>query len=300
MKLRCLVTGGNGLLGSFLLQELQEYEIFLLKRQNAQQEFYPHPNSHALHVDLNDSNFEEALPKKIDAIIHLAQSNHFKEFPEKALDIVSVNSMSTLRLLEYGRKAHARAFIYASSGAVYGAVDGQCQEDSLLSIQSKQGLYYASKLSSEMYVESYSDYMTPIILRFFFIYGPGQRKSMLVPRLVQSVLEDKPIMLQGKDGIRINPVYVSDAAKAVRMSLQSMQSMTVNIAGPEILSLKQMGEMIGESLGKTARFDVNDMAIPRNLVGSIQKMKALLMTPQIKFKEGIQEYLKTMQPMIAF
>lgn len=293
MKPKCVLTGASGLLGSCLLHELKDYEVYALRNS--------FPSSHQgdgiTHVlaDLNSSNFESLLPKNVDTIIHLAQSNHFKDFPEKAKDIVNVNTLSTLRLLDYARHAGVKNFIYASTGTVYGTPSKLCLEEHPLTIEPKKGMYYASKLAAEMFVENYAPFMKTIVLRFFFIYGPGQRKHMLIPRLVQSVIDDKPISLQGPEGMKINPIYVADAAKAVKQALTMKESATINIAGSEILTLKQIGETIGQCLGKKPLFDFNSAAVPVDLVADVTKMNRLLMTPKTLFSEGIRAYYNSLE-----
>lgn len=285
----CIVTGASGLLGTFVLPELKNYEVFTLGATKPE-----HFKSHHIDCDLNESGFERRLPDSIDAIIHLAQSNHFRN-PEKVNDVFNVNTLSTIRLLDYARRAKAKAFIYASSGAVYGTPEGICKEDVLLNIEAKKGVYYASKLASEMFVENYSNYMKTAILRFFFIYGPGQRKSMLIPRLVNSVIEGTPISLQGNEGMRINPIYAADAAKAVVNALSLQNSATVNVAGSEVLSLRQIGETIGDFVAKKPCFDVNQKTQPIDLIGDVAKMNALLISPKIPFATGIQEYISSIK-----
>lgn len=287
LKPKCVITGASGLLGSFLIPQLNEYEVFALGTSK------PSTNpSHCHHIpiDLNAADFERHLPDSIDTVIHLAQSNHFKDFPEKAKDIININTLSTIRLLDYARQAKAKSFIYASSGAVYGTPAAVCKEDTPLILDPKKGLYYASKLSSEMFVESYSSFMKTVLLRFFFIYGPGQRKNMLIPRLVQSVEEGKPISLQGPQGMRINPIYAADAADAVKNALSIPQSATINVAGSEVLSLKQIGEAIGVCIDKEPCFEINHSTPPIDLIGDVAKMNQLLAIPKVKFAEGIQKY----------
>jgi nucleoside-diphosphate-sugar epimerase len=58
---------------------------------------------------------------------------------------------------------------------------------------------------SEIIAENYAPYMNIVILRFFFVYGPRQNTTMLIPRLIRSIKEGNPIILQGSNGIRINP-----------------------------------------------------------------------------------------------
>lgn len=286
-----MITGASGLLGSFVLPLLQDHEVFSLGVNKP--ECPSSAKFHHLPFDLSSDDFDIHLPNSIEAVIHLAQSNHFKDFPEKAKDIVAVNALSTIKLLDYARRAKAKTFIYASSGAVYGTPADLCHENTALTVDSKKGLYYASKLASEMFVESYSNYMKTVILRFFFIYGPGQRKQMLIPRLVNSVLENKPISLQGNYGMKINPIYVVDAANAVSASLSIQQSTIINVAGSEVLSLRQIGETIAAHAGKSPCFDINHSETPIDLIGDVTKMQTLLTKPKISFSEGIKNYLNS-------
>lgn len=297
MKPTCLVTGAAGLLGSHLLPHLQQdYELHAVtKRETGVDSPFP-KQCHVIHADLTDETFCRAFPEKIDVIVHLAQSNSFRTFPEKALDIASVNTLSTLRLLDYARRAGAKHFVYASTGGVYQAGNGICTEDRALTVQSQAGMYYASKFSGELFVDAYAQMMTTAVLRFFFIYGPGQHRHMLIPRLVQSVLDGNPIVLQGENGIKINPIYVADAAHAVKSALKLPYSTIVNVAGTEVLSLREMGVIIGEAVGKAPVFDSDFSKKPLDLVGDLRKMKQTLREPEICFRKGLELYLQETFP----
>src|SRR4030042_288576 len=115
------------------------------------------------------------LPKSIDAVIHLAQSEHFREFPMHAESIFKVNTASTLRLLEYARQAQVKIFVLASSGGIYGHGDEGFREDQPIEAKDDLGFYLGTKLCAEIIAENYSSFMNIVILRFFFIYGPRQR-----------------------------------------------------------------------------------------------------------------------------
>jgi nucleoside-diphosphate-sugar epimerase len=117
---------------------------------------------------------------------------------------------------------------------------------------------------------------------------------MLIPRLVQAVSDGKPISLQGPEGIRLNPIHVSDAADAVQRALDLQGSHTINIGGPEVLSLRQIGDLIGEAVGKVPRFEVQSVDQSRHLVGAIDKMTRLLGQPQIDFATGIRLYVDSL------
>jgi nucleoside-diphosphate-sugar epimerase len=109
------------------------------------------------------------------------------------------------------------------------------------------------------------------------------------------VEEDQPIILHGKDGLKMNPTYVTDAASAVCRSLELAEGQKINIAGPEVLSLRKMGHHIGEALRKEPVFEVQEAIEPRHLLADIKKMSQLLGLPQVGFKEGIKKYIEGMQ-----
>jgi len=287
---KCLITGATGLIGAQLRQALpQDWQVFAVarspliatQRQPATQ----------IALDLSTDWNPAALPPQIDAIIHLAQSENFREFPDRALDIFQVNTLSTLRLLDYARQAGAQTFILASSGGVYGHHEQVLSEDEALTAKVDLGFYAGTKLCAEILAENYTAYMNMIMARFFFVYGAEQRKSMLIPRLVQSVLEGRTMTLQGQDGIRINPTHVADAADALVRMLALQGSHKINVGGPEVLSMRQIGETIGQVIGRTPQFVVQPDVQPRHLVGDIQKMTRLLGAPQVKFAAGIQQLL---------
>lgn len=248
-------------------------------------------NTHYIQCNLADEWNMKGLPESVDAVIHLAQSQHFREFPAYADRIFNVNTISTLRLLEYARRAKARSFVLASSGGIYGHGDEGFREDQAITAKGDLGFYLGTKLCAEVLAENYFPFMNIIILRFFFVYGPGQRTMMLIPRLVQAIKEGRPIILQGKEGLKINPTYVTDAATAVFHSLDLQESQKINIAGPEVLNLKQISQEIGNALRQDPVFEVHEHIQPQHLVGNIKKMVHFLGQPLVKFKEGIERYI---------
>ncbi|MFM2062304.1 MAG: hypothetical protein RLZZ507_1974 [Cyanobacteriota bacterium] len=288
---KCLITGVSGLIGSHLVSELsQNWHITGLSRSKRICDLQSTEFEH-LALDLSKKLDTSLLPEKIDAVIHLAQSENFREFPKLADDIFQVNTVSTLVLLDYARRAGARTFILASSGGIYGYGEQDFSEDVEISANGDLGFYLGTKLCSEVLANSYIPFFNIIVLRFFFVYGHSQRRSMLIPRLVESVLERKPITLQGENGIRINPTYVSDAVAAISRSLELDGSHKINVAGANVLSLREIGEIIGKVVERKPKFDLQLDANPRHLVGDISRMSKILGSPKVNFADGIKIYI---------
>lgn len=112
---------------------------------------------------------------------------------------------------------------------------------------------------------------------------------MLIPRLISMVKEKKPVSLKGENGIVINPVYVGDAVAALERLMELGLSETFNIGGCEILSLRQIGELIGKSVGGKPVFECHEETKPGYLAGDISKMSALLGKPKISFADGLKK-----------
>jgi len=283
-----LLTGATGLIGSHLAASLApEHEIVALGRRK--------PAVGALtwiQHDLASPDLPRALPENVRTIIYLAQSHHFRQFPEKARDIFEVNLAAVQRLLDWGRKVGIQRFIYASSGGIYGHSENAFQEGDPPSIQGKLRYYYASKYCAELLANSYSDALTIIILRPFFVYGPGQQ-GMLIPKLLEKVSKGETIVIEGNPGVRINPIFVEDAVEAVRAALDLPTSDVFNIAGDEVVTMTDLVKLMGNVLGKGLVIDYKDIRVEGNLVGDNGRMKRILgVFPRTPLGDGLRKTLK--------
>jgi UDP-glucose 4-epimerase len=282
-----LITGYNGLLGKKLVEKLMDdFSIIGVGRSKSS-------SISIIQADLSIPNWtSEDFPESCDTIIHLAQSDKFRDFPDKVEDVLHVNTLSTIKLLDYARKSNCKKFIYASSGGVYGQDNEQFDESSLIELQNLDlGFYLSSKICSEILINNYKNIMDIVTLRFFFIYGEHQKDHMLIPRLVNRVLNDQEITIDGPNGLKVNPIHVDDAAEAVKAAINLTGSHVINVAGKETLSLKAIVDIIGENTNKSPNIKALLEKKPNNIIADITKMKELLHHPKITFTQGIQEVI---------
>jgi UDP-glucose 4-epimerase len=274
-----LITGANGLLGKRLCNKLvgRGFSVHAVTREAPCEQldgvkYYP--------IDLSRPWRDSVLPDRVDVVIHLAQSTKFREFPHQAMDIFNVNIESTAKLLNYAKQSSVRQFIYASSGGVYGNGSYAFDENSPISPTGHLGYYLGSKMCGEILVQSYAEILKQVVvIRPFFIYGPGQNRSMLIPRLMDNIVARKTINLQGSNGIRINPVHVDDAAEAVIATLTTKNSATFNIAGPDILSIREICSGMGKILCCEPIYAFEENRA-NDLVADITAMRSLLCAPK--------------------
>lgn len=282
-----IITGAGGLLGRNVVNILAHagHQVFAMVRS---EERKPLAGVTYLVEDLARQGWESRLPKESDVVLHLAQSSKFREFPESAGDVFGVNVQATFRLLEYARSSGARQFIFASSGGVYEASDSPKSENQPIAGPRELGFYLGSKAAGEILCQGYAGVFKTVILRPFFMYGPGQKRSMLIPRIFDAVTSGSPVLLQGRSGMTFNPIHVSDAAKACVAAIQLDESLVVNLAGPETLTLRELASLFGTHLGKHAIFEQMSGA-PTDLVGDIGLMRQKLWTPEVKIGLSIEE-----------
>lgn len=288
VKKTVVVTGANGLLGRHLVALLANNWNVQALVHKIPLELIPGVEYRAIDFSLNwDVGL---LPEKADAIVHLAQSAHFRDVPAQALEVFQVNIASTARLLDYAWRTGAERFVYASSGGIYGPGSQAFRENSPISQPDTLGYYLGSKVSGEALVSSYAKFMRTMILRFFFIYGPRQNRTMLIPRLIDNIRDGRPVSIQGDNGLRLNPIHVIDAALAVAAALESENSAIYNIAGPEMLSLRELCYQIEPLVDRKAVFEMVP-GEPFDVIGDIELMCTHLHVPAIRPDAGLKDVI---------
>lgn len=275
-----LVTGGTGFLGHAVLSRLAErYSVVATRRAGS--DLPAVSGVDWLTQDLA-APLSGELPERVDAVIHLAQSLGYRALPDRAVDVFDVNAAATVRLLDYCRRAGGRTFTYASSGAVYGGGMRPLREADTCR---PANLYGVSKLAGELAVEQFRDHLAAHALRFFFIYGPGQRDAF-IPGLLGRIAEGRAVSLAGADGFQANPVFVDDAADAVVSTLELADGCTLNVAGPDTVSVRQIAELGSSFLGRPCSFVTEQPN--SDLVANINAQRRVLGAPAVGFPEGLR------------
>jgi UDP-glucose 4-epimerase len=288
--MKILITGASGHLGARAIDALSlENQVHALTRTipNLSKQ-----NVVYYSIDLSSDWAIDLLPDDIDAIIHLAQSRNYREFPARAYEIYKVNLDSTAKLLDYAIRIGAKKFILASTGGLY------CSSKSIIDqtspINPSSGLleyYFRTKQAAELMTEPYKDLIDISILRPFFIYGPGQPSEKLIARLITSISDDQPIRLAGENGTIINPVFVDDVVNLLLALLKTSGSHRLTVAGPDVLSIRAIAEIIGSTVGRSPVFEQSDAA-SECFVADHKSMQVLIGSPLTGFNDGLSRILK--------
>jgi UDP-glucose 4-epimerase len=292
--MRILLTGATGFIGSHLRRALAAagHEAVCVTRAVPPVDA---PTAGCQWIQMDLAQAPSPPPATgIDAVIYLAQSRAYREFPAKAREMFAVNASSLLAVLDWARTVGVRAFVYASSANVYPPSAAPLPESTPLQPQS---FYGRSKQIGEMLVSSYADYFQCTTFRFFTVYGPGQT-GMLIPSLVERVRGGLPIQVQGVAGLPLSPVSVGDATRFLIAALTTRRPApdgdVFNLGGPEALNIRRIGEQIGEALGRKPIFETLEGPEPLGwLPDATRLLAAFGSTPAVTFRDGIRQMVGT-------
>ncbi|MDD5218298.1 MAG: NAD(P)-dependent oxidoreductase [Candidatus Omnitrophica bacterium] len=286
-KRKILLTGGTGLLGGeFIRRYASELDIYALCRPGTPLAFPP--SVKVIPCDLSSDFDTKGWPQGLDAVMHMAQSRRYKDFPDGTSDVFRVNVISTMKLLEYARKNAIRKFVFASSGSIFGGSKDPIREDTT----PHPGTFYAlSKWQSEGLIRQYQPVLDAAILRFFFIYGPGQ-EMRFIPTLTQRIRQGKTVTLAGERGFKFSLMFVSDAADSVFKVLGTDGVGILNLAGEEVNDLYTVANKIGSLLKLPVSFEVRPDTQEHYVVDVRKMIRLLGFVPPTSTDEGLRKTLE--------
>ncbi len=249
----CLVTGAAGFIGSHLCHMLLQ-EGFEVVGVDSFTDFYPRwmkelniqPLRKAkkfklMTEDLNDLDLRKIL-SKIDFIFHHAAQPGVRASWGNNFCIYTKNNVeATQKLLEAARDTNPKKFVYASSSSVYGSCpELPMSETSPLHPFSPYGV---TKLAAEHLCALYhKNYGVPAIsLRFFTVYGPGQRPDMAFHKFLKAAVKSKPITVYGDGKQTRDFTYISDIAEANLACLEKGKAGEIyNVGGGSRKTLEEI------------------------------------------------------------
>jgi UDP-glucose 4-epimerase len=260
-KKRILLVGGNGFIGSHLIDELMKEgnSVRVLDRRT---ELFRKPITGVEYIIGSFADLftlREAI-EGCDILIHLAHStvpltslNHPEE---EVLDSVGafVNMINCFK-----NKGIQKIVLFSSGGAVYGNPEAlPVREDDKTNPISPYGV---AKLMMEKYLQmfNYLYGLKYIIVRPSNPFGPRQNymgQQGAIPIFMKKILDDEPIQLWGGSSIK-DYLYVTDLVKAVVMLMEKgFNNSVYNISSGLGVNLRELTALIGAICGQKPRVEV--------------------------------------------
>ena len=203
--------------------------------------------------DLNDDNLSLVINKD-DTIIHCAglpgqllSWDHLKKYSD-------ANLHATDNLARAAMRASARRIIFSSTSSVYGKVADSVNS----SVFEPYSPYGVTKLAAEHLLNCYSQNfgLDAIILRYFSVYGPGQRPDMAIQIFLESIRLGNKIKIHG-DGSQIRDfTFVKDCAVGtIEAAKRGFPGVTYDISGGTKYSVNEVLEICQAVTGITAKIE---------------------------------------------
>jgi UDP-glucose 4-epimerase len=243
--------------------------------------------------DLNDLDLKNTL-NNIEYIFHLAAQAGVRASWGENFSVYSQNNIEvTQKLLEASRDSRIKKFIYASSSSVYGF----CPELPMVETSPLHPFspYGVTKLAAEHLCLLYSkNYGVPALsLRFFTVYGPGQRPDMAFHVFLKSIAGDKEISIFGDGGQTRDFTYIDDIVEATHASMEKGKVGEIyNIGGGSRTKLEDTLPILEEICGKKIKVknqDIQKGDVPHTFASIEKAGKDLDYSPQTRLLDGLKE-----------
>ncbi len=265
-----LITGAAGFIGSHLCKTLLDEGFYIIGVDNFDP-FYPkifkeinlqsfqHHNRFELQQgDIRNETFMQKLFKRysIDLVVHLAAKAGVRPSIQQAKAYYDVNVQGTLTLLECMKAAGVKKLLFASSSSVYGNSKKvpQSEDDP---VDNPISPYAATKKACELMTYTYHHlYQWAVLnLRFFTVYGPGQRPDLAIHKFFRQLYHDKPITIYGDGTTARDYTYIADIIQGVKSAIEYLTQRDtcyeiINLGNNTPITLQRLIELIEQITGK--------------------------------------------------
>lgn len=267
IKMKILVTGGAGFIGSNLVHTLMKDDRITAVKVLDNLEtgrfaniaaFKNHPKFEFIEGDIRNYSICVGATEGIDIISHQAALGSVPRSVKDPLTTHEVNATGTLNIFNAARENNIKRVVYAASSSTYGDHPGLPKiEDKIGSPISPYGV---TKLVNELYAKVFAELynMEFIGLRYFNVYGPQQNPAgpyaAVIPLFIKELLEDKSPVINGAGDSSRDFTFVDDVVQANLLAMFTENKAAVNqvynIAKGEQTTLNELYDQLKEISGK--------------------------------------------------
>jgi uncharacterized protein YbjT (DUF2867 family) len=230
---RVAIIGGTGFVGGYLVDALLAagHDINALVRPGSEGKLY----SNSIQAASGDLSSQVALQEVLggcDAVIY--NVGILREFPRRGITFEAAQYQGVVDTAAAAKDAGVSRLLLMSA----------------IGVKDPGTRYQSTKRRAEQH--ALSSGLDVTVLRPSVIFGDPRGTMEFATQLYRDMVRP-PIPAAGFAGVRMSPVHIEDVADAFVAALGDTSTIgkTIELAGPEILSWKEMVRRIADAAGKS-------------------------------------------------
>lgn len=296
------VTGGAGMIGSHLIDELlaRGNEVLVIDNLLAGEKSFINPKAKFVYFDITDnpSRFAKILKENnIKYVFHLASLPYIPKCFDDPHPFFSVNAGGTMNTLIACEMANVKKVLVYSSAEIYGTKKEPIKETDELKPQSTYGVakIAADQLSKIRYIEANCP---AVINRQFNVFSWRARHPYIIPELISQLVKGPEVELGNIYAYR-DFLFVEDAVKmAIELLEKGIPGEEYNIGAEETIQIKELAERVGKVLGydkikiKVDKSRLRPWDIARLQSDNTKLYNTISYRPETSLEDGIKKVIK--------
>jgi dTDP-glucose 4,6-dehydratase len=300
-KLRAVITGGAGFLGSHLCDLFLEkgWEVLCMDNlvtgsDTNVSHLLSHPRFRFVRQDV--TRYIE-VPGPVDAVLHFASPASPPDYLKLPIQTLKVGALGTHNALGLALAKKAK-FLQASTSECYGDPEVSPQPESYwgrVNPIGPRGVYDEAKRFAEALTMAYhrSHGLNTRIVRIFNTYGPRMRLNdgRALPNFLYQALVGEPITVYGDGKQTRSFCYVSDLLEGIYRLLESDEHEPVNIGNPHEITILEFAERVRTLVGAKTPIIFRPLPQddPKQRCPDISKARRILKwEPKVNLEEGLK------------
>lgn len=269
---RILITGASGLIGINLIKALQNIQSINSPRITIVTKSGTLPpigvdfeRLNVLRGDLLDESFLKSLPES-DIIFHAAGYGQPAKFLKNAIGTVRLNCDVTSALAE--KTCRGGRFVFFSSSEVYSGAKSFPNSEFDIGTTDPyhpRAAYIEGKRVGEAITNlaSHEFDISTVSLRVALVFGPGTKSddTRVLNSFISRALRDKKIIMMDRGSALRTYCFIDDAVRMVINIAQYGQEPVYNVGGIEMVSIRELGEMISLLTGSVFEMPNQDLGL---------------------------------------
>ena len=248
-----------------------------------------------------DIEFEKDLESlyqefKFKTVLNLAARAGVRYSMENPRVYMRTNAVGTLNLLECMREHGGKKLVLASTSSLYAGQELPFVET--LPVNTPISPYAATKKAAEAMAYAYHHLygLDVSVVRYFTVYGPGDRPDMAIHRFIQWIDKGVPITVFGDGEQSRDFTFIDDIARGTLAAAKPLGYEIVNLGGgKKPISINAVISKLEELLGKKAQINYQNSfkADMKVTWADISKAETLLgWVPETSLDAGLEKCVK--------